>query len=224
MIFHLLTTFPDIFSSYFSESILGRAQKSGAIQIKVHNLRDFTADKHKTTDDTPYGGGAGMVMKIEPIFRALESILPKRITQQGIKNQGSDKKSRVILTSARGAIFNQKKAQKYTSYEDVIIICGHYEGVDQRVADHFCDEELSIGQYVLTGGELAAMTVVDATSRLLPGVLGNAASLSEESFSKNLKQIEYPHYTRPADFQGLKVPADLLSGDHEKIENWRKDK
>jgi len=223
MTFNILTIFPAIFDSYFSESILGRAQKKGAIQIKVHNLRDYTCDKHKTTDDVPYGGGPGMVMKIEPIYRALQDIIPERIRVKGIKSQGYDSSSRVILLSAAGKIFNQKMTRDYVKYKKIILICGHYEGVDQRIADYFCDQELSIGKFVLTGGELPAMVIVDAVSRLLPKVLGNKASLNEESFSGKGNKIEYPHYTRPENFQDLKVPKVLLSGDHQKIREWRRE-
>lgn len=221
MLFNILTIFPDIFNSYFSESILGRAQNKGLVKIKIHNLRDYTRDKHKTTDDVPYGGGAGMVMKIEPIYRALKKILPSRISLKGISRSNSS--SRVILLSSRGKTFNQKMARDLSHFKKLVLICGHYEGVDQRVADYFVDEEISIGNFVLTGGELPAMVIVDAVSRLIPGVLGNEESLNEESFSLPENNIEYPHYTRPENFQGLKVPKVLLSGDHHKIKRWREE-
>jgi len=211
MIFHLLTIFPHIFDSYLQESILGRSQKKGLIKIKVHNLRDYAEDKHQTTDDQPYGGGAGMVMKIEPIARALSKIAPKE----------KSKKTRIILLSARGKTFDQKKARALAKYEKLVLICGRYEGVDQRVGDYLADEEISIGNFVLTGGELPAMMIIDSVSRLLPGVLGNKESLNEESFGPGACSLEYPHYTRPAEFQGLKVPEALLSGDHQKIKEWR---
>jgi len=209
--FHLLTIFPNIFNSYLQESILGRAQDKNLIKIEIHNLRDFTKDKHKTTDDKPYGGGAGMVMKIEPIVSALDAIAPKK----------NKKRTRIILLSAGGKVFDQKKARALAKYETIILICGRYEGVDQRVGDYLADEEISLGKFVLTGGELPAMMIVDAVARLLPGVLGNKESLAEESFGPGKRGAEYPHYTRPADFQGLRVPEALLSGDHKKIKEWR---
>jgi len=224
MTFDLLTIFPKIFDSYFQESILRRAQKEKQIQINVHNIRDYTQDKHKTTDDLPYGGGPGMVMTLPPIYRTLKSILPKRVGFKGLKPEQKNK-SRVILLSTRGKTFNQKKAEELLRFERLILVCGRYEGVDQRLADHFVDEEISMGRFVLTGGELPAMVIVDAITRLIPGVLGNIESLREESFSKTspkLKsQIEYPQYTRPRDFHGLKVPRVLLSGDHQTIQEWR---
>jgi len=220
MTFDILTIFPKIFDSYFNEGILGRARKKGLIKINIHNLRDFTDDKHKTTDDVPYGGGPGMVMKIEPIFRALKKIIPKRIGPDGFKKDPKEE-SRIILLSARGKTFDQKKAQKLSQAKRLILICGRYEGVDQRVGDFLVDEELSIGNFVLSGGELGAMLIVDAISRLTPDVLGNKESLGEESFSAGFNK-EYPHYTRPREFNGLKVPEVLLSGDHQKIEAWRK--
>lgn len=219
MTFDLLTIFPNIFNSYFQESILGRARKQGLIKINIHNLRDYTLDKHKTTDDVPYGGGPGMVMKIEPIYRALKDIVPARILKEGLKKE-KGKKSRIILLSTRGEVFTQKKGRELSPYKRLILICGRYEGVDQRVARYLVDEEISIGDFVLTGGELAAMIIVDAVSRLLPDVLGNKESLEEESFRKS-REKEYPQYTRPAQFLNWKVPKVLLSGDHREIKEWR---
>jgi tRNA (guanine37-N1)-methyltransferase len=220
MRFDIITIFPGIFDSYFNESILKRAQKENLIEIKIHNLRDWTTDKHKTVDDTPYGGGAGMVMKVEPVHKAVEEIKSK------IPNQ----KSKIILFSAKGKRYAQSDAKRLSEYDNLILICGRYEGVDERVAEFVADEEISIGDYVLTGGEIPAMVVVDSISRLIPGVLGNPASLNEESFSApiaNLKSkiknsLEYPQYTKPEDFQGWKVPEVLLSGNHREIEKWRK--
>ncbi len=186
----------------------------------MHNLRDYTLDKHKTTDDKPFGGGPGMVMKIEPIYYAIQEITKK---QKNLKTKKH--KTRVILLSAKGKQFDQKKAKALSKYQQIILICGRYEGVDERVAKYLADEEISIGNYVLTGGELPAMIVVDAVTRLLPKVLGEPESLKEESFFIKTKEggftLEYPQYTRPAEFKGWKVPKILLSGDHQKIKEWR---
>ncbi len=205
--FDIITIFPEIFDSYFKESILKRAQKKKIIKIKVHNLRKFTKDKHRTVDDKPYGGGAGMIFKVDVIFRAVKKILK------------TNKKTRVILFSAKGKKFDQKKAEKLKKYEQIVLICGRYEGVDERVAKHIADEELSIGDYVLTGGEIPAMVVIDAVSRLIPGVI-KKESLREESFS-GLKK-EYPQYTRPEKFRTWKVPEILISGHHKRIEEWKR--
>ncbi len=209
MRFDIITIFPKIFDSYFGESIVGRAVKDELIKIKVHNLRDWTDDNHKTVDDKPYGGGAGMVMKIEPVFKAVEAAkqAPKR---------------RVILFSAKGKKFTQADARRLSAYGQLILVCGRYEGVDERVAQYVADEEISIGDYVLTGGEIPAMIVVDSVSRLLPGVLGKEESLAEESFIQE-GYLEYPQYTRPEEFQGWKVPETLLSGNHKEIEKWKEE-
>jgi tRNA (guanine37-N1)-methyltransferase len=231
MKFDIITIFPHIFDSYFSESILKRAQKSGKIGIKIHNLRDFTFDKHKTVDDTPYGGGAGMVLKIEPIYESIKFIKSAKVRA---------KKSRVILFSAKGKKYTQKDARRLAKYDNLIMICGRYEGVDERVAKFVADEEISVGDYVLTGGEIPAMIVVDSVARLIPGVLGNIESLREESFSmgvrlrrasadakfssesENFEKIcEFPQYTKPEKFNNWKVPKVLLSGHHGLIEEWR---
>jgi tRNA (guanine37-N1)-methyltransferase len=213
MTFHIITIFPKIFDSYFNESILKRAQKNKLINIKIYNLRDWTTDKHKTVDDTPFGGGAGMVMKIEPLFKAIKNIKSK------IKN----KKIKIILLSAKGKTWNQQLAKSHTKLNDIILICGRYEGVDERIIK-FIDEEISIGDYILTGGEIGAMTIVDSITRLFPGALGNADSAKYESHAKP-GVLEHPQYTRPEFFQTnnkkYQVPIVLLSGNHKKIQEWR---
>ncbi len=215
MKFQILTIFPNILDSYLNESILKRAQDRKLISVKIHNLRDWTSDKHKTVDDTPYGGGAGMLMKIEPLYKALKQI---------IKGGTKTKKRKTILLSASGKKWNQKLAQKYSKLDEVIFVCGRYEGVDARIKK-FVDEEISIGEYVLTGGELPALIIIDSITRLLPGVLGNQTSIIEESHSEE-GLAEYPQYTRPeiflAEGKKMRVPKILLSGDHQKIEDWRK--
>jgi tRNA (guanine37-N1)-methyltransferase len=238
MIFHIVTIFPDIFDSYFRESILGRARKNKLIDIKIHNLRDYTTDKHKTVDDTPYGGGAGMVLKVEPIYKCLEKIkseirnfskvrpFPSSSKAFGIPQGQTLKKSsksnfsRIVLFSAKGKRYTQADAKRLKKYENIIMICGRYEGVDERVARYIADEEISIGDFVLTGGEIPAMAVADSITRLIPGALGNAASSGDESHSRK-NYLEYPQYTKPAEFKGWKVPEVLLSGDHKKINVWR---
>lgn len=213
MKFHLITIFPDIFSSYINESIIWRARKKKKIEIKVHDLRRWTTDKHKTVDDTPYGGGAGMVMKADVIFKAIKSI-----------TRGKKKKSRkIILLSAQGKTWSQQLAQKYSKLDEIIFICGRYEGVDERVKN-FADVEISIGDYVLTGGELPALIILDSLTRLIPGVLGNKESACDESHSKK-GVLEYPQYTRPEALtigkKNYRVPKVLLSGNHQEIEKWR---
>jgi tRNA (guanine37-N1)-methyltransferase len=204
--FDILTLFPGLCEGAFSESIVGKAQENRLIQVRCLDLRQWASGKHRVTDEPPYGGGPGMVMKAEPIFTAVESI------------RRPD--SHVILMSAAGQRFTQQKAQELAEKPHLIFICGHYEGVDHRVAEHLVDEELSIGDYILTNGAIAATVVVDAIARLIPGVLGEADSATDESFSHGL--LEYPHYTRPAEFRGWKVPEILLSGNHAAIEAWRK--
>ena len=203
----ILTLFPDMFAP-LKESIIGRAVKNGKIQINVHDIRDYTLDKHKKCDDTPCGGGAGMVIMAQPIASAIESVDPEH-------------KSRRIFLSPKGRVFNQNIVKEYAKLSDLLLLCGHYEGVDQRVIDLYIDEELSVGDYVLTGGEIPAMAVADAVSRYVDGVI-NEASLNEESFSGGL--LEYPQYTKPQEFMGLKVPDVLLSGNHGEIAKWRKEK
>lgn len=215
MKFEIITIFPHIFDAYFSESIVGRALKSGLIEIGVHDLRDWSKNKHRRVDDTPYGGGAGMILEIEPIYAGVSEI--KRL----IEKKNNKTKTRVVLFSAKGKKYTQRSAERLAKYDNLVLICGRYEGVDERVAENIADEELSVGDYVLTGGELAAMIVVDSVSRLLPGVLGNAESSRDESFSCS-GYLEYPQYTKPREFLGWKVPPVLLGGDHKKIAAWRR--
>ena len=211
MTFHIITIFPNIFDSYLNESILGRAQKNKLIKIKIHNLRDWTNDKHKTVDDTPCGGGAGMIMKAEPIYKAI----------QDIKSQISNLKT--ILLSAKGKQWEQQTAKKYSKLDEIILICGRYEGIDERVKK-FIDKEISIGDYVLTGGEIPAMAIIDSITRLLPGVLGNKKSADIESHSIP-GVLEYPQYTKPETIiinnKKCNVPKVLLSGNHKLIKEWR---
>ncbi len=216
MHFDILSIFPESFESYFGVSILKRAKDDGLIDISLHDLRAFTHDKHHKVDDTPYGGGAGMVMKAEPFFEAVKSISSQQLADN------NKQKTRVILFSAKGKVFTQADAKRLSEYDRLILLCGRYEGVDERVAEHLIDEEISIGEYVLTGGELPAMIVVDAVARLLPGVLGNSESSVDESHSEE-GVLEYPQYTKPEEFRGWKVPEILLSGHHADIEKWRKE-
>jgi tRNA (guanine37-N1)-methyltransferase len=206
--FDILTLFPEMFKSPFDSSLLKKAQEKGLIEIAVHDIRDYTEDRHRVTDDYPYGGGSGMVMKVEPIARALENVVQERHA------------AKVILLTPQGKVFNQIVAEELSTCSRIVLICGRYEGVDERVRDYLVDEEISIGDYVLTGGELPAMVIVDAISRLVSGVLGNCDSAATESFSTGL--LEYPQYTRPADFRGWKVPEVLLSGNHRVIDIWRR--
>jgi tRNA (guanine37-N1)-methyltransferase len=213
VIFHVLTIFPEFFAGPFEHGVIQRARESGAIDIRIHNLRDWTADRHKTVDDRPFGGSEGMVLKPEPLFAAVESIWPER---------GPDRK--VVLLSAQGRLFHQSMAEEWRSLAELLFICGRYEGVDERVAEHLADEEISIGDYVLSGGELAAAVAIDAIARLQPGVLGNESSRVFESFSESGHApgiLDCPQYTRPAEFRGWKVPEVLLSGNHAAIREWR---
>jgi tRNA (guanine37-N1)-methyltransferase len=203
--------FPGMFKGPFSESILKRAQENKRVTIHIHNIRDFTHDAHHTTDDYPYGGGAGMVMKPEPVFEAVESL----------KAENDLPNVPVVLLTPRGRLFTQSIAKEFSSSKHIILICGHYEGVDERVGEHLATDHISIGDYVLTSGEIAASVLVDAVARLIPGVLGSEASLLDESYSSDL--LEYPQYTRPAVFRGWEVPPVLISGDHGKIARWRHD-
>lgn len=258
MTFHIITIFPHIFDSYFNESILKRAQKKGIIEIKIHNLRDWTTDKHQTVDDAPFGGGPGMVMKIEPLYKAIKDIESRIMNNESVKKNKSKPhnskfiihNSKTILLSAKGKKWDQTSAKSFSHLDNLILICGRYEGVDERIK-HFIDEEVSIGDYVLTGGEIGAMAIVDSITRLLPGALGNSDSAKYESHSTP-GVLEHPQYTRPEVFQaaplikgargiyyppltredkgGLRskkikqyrVPKVLLSGNHKKIEEWRK--
>ncbi len=235
---NVTTLFPDLIMAYCSKAILGRAQKEKIISVNAINLRDFTTDKHRTVDDTPYGGGPGMVMKAEPIYRALASL---RALTKKQKIKKTRKQNRMtILLSPRGRQFDQRLAEEWSTFKEITFVCGRYEGVDQRVADYMVDEEVSIGPYVLAGGELGALVIIEAIARLIPGVLGNEESLLEETFNiraprdlsalapthKNRKkksvQVEYPQYTKPAVFRRWRAPKVLLSGDHKKIVAWRK--
>jgi tRNA (guanine37-N1)-methyltransferase len=201
----VLTLFPAMFAGPLDESIVQRARTNGVLKLSVVNLRDFTHDRHKTVDDKPFGGGPGMLLKPEPIFEAVEKL-------------ASDK-TRVILLSPTGRKFDQAIARELSQQEELLLICGSYEGFDERIREQLADDELSIGDYVLTNGALPAMVIIDAVTRLLPGVLGDDESSRDESFSENL--LEYPHYTRPAEFRGMKVPDVLLSGNHAEIAKWR---
>ena len=205
--FDIITIFPDVFSAIFNESIIKRAQEKKKVAIKVHDLREYTQDKHKKVDDRPFGGGPGMVLSPQPLFDAVKSIKGRR-------------KVRVIYMDPGGKSFSQPRAKQLTKYRNLIIICGHYEGIDERVREHLVDESISIGDYVLTGGEIPAMVILDAVTRLIPGVLGKQESLTTESFEHDL--LEAPTYTRPADFRGIKVPDVLLSGNHFEIQKWQK--
>ncbi len=205
----ILTLFPEMFKGVFQSSILNKAAQSGYFSYNFINFRDFTENKHNKVDDYPYGGGAGMVLMPQPIFDAVDSI-----------TNANEKKARVILLCPQGEPYTQKKAEELALEDHLIFICGHYEGYDERIRQELVTDEISIGDYVLTGGELGAMVIVDSVVRLLPGVLGNDASAKEDSFSSGL--LEHPHYTRPADFRGSKVPDVLLSGNHANIEAWRK--
>ncbi|MFA6007002.1 MAG: tRNA (guanosine(37)-N1)-methyltransferase TrmD [Candidatus Paceibacterota bacterium] len=287
MRFNILTIFPEIWPEYLKAGILGRAQEDKLVEMAVINIRDFTTDKHRTVDDSPYGGGAGMVLKIEPIAKAIDSINFQfsktnfqTIRQLADQIQETETpRRRIIVLSARGEQFTQAKAEEYAKLDELVLICGRYEGIDQRVADYLADEEISIGPYVLNGGEVAAMVVIEAVARLLPGVLGNEESLKEESYSQKIRNppasggtppdgggksinpkpslrqtlrrarqnrnskslnskrvvnpesqkdetassftVEYPQYTKPAEYKGWKVPEVLLSGNHEEIRKWR---
>ena len=210
MKFHIVTIFPEFFRGPFEHGVIQKAREAGLIEIHVHDLRTWTYDRHRTVDDRPFGGGEGMLLKAGPIFEAVEAVWPER-------NQGS----KVILLSAQGRKFDQAKAREFSELKELLLICGRYEGVDERVAEHLADEELSIGDYVLSGGELAAAVVVDAVARLQAGVLGNETSSVDESFSQQ-GLLDWPQYTRPAEFRGWKVPEVLIGGNHEEIRKWRK--
>ncbi|WP_291760540.1 tRNA (guanosine(37)-N1)-methyltransferase TrmD [Lysinibacillus sp. UBA5990] len=205
---HVLSLFPDMFSGVFGASILKKAQEKNAVKLEVTDIRTFSGNKHNQVDDYPYGGGAGMVLKPEPMFSAVEAI-------------SAGKQPRIILMCPQGERFTQKKAEELSQEKELVFLCGHYEGYDERIRQHLVTDEISIGDFVLTGGELGAMTVIDSVVRLLPGVLGQEDSHIQDSFSTGL--LEHPHYTRPAEFRGMKVPDVLLSGNHAKIEQWREE-
>ncbi len=214
----IVTLFPEICRAPLSESIMKRARENGIVDLCVHNLRDWTQDKHHIVDDAPFGGGQGMVMKPEPIFAAVEE-LRRQIAEE---SKIEDRKSKIVLMSPAGRRFDQQMAAQLSRESHLIIICGHYEGVDHRVIEHLVDLEISIGDYVLTNGAIAAVVLVDAIARLLPGALGHERSAADDSFSGGL--LEAPQYTRPAEFRGWKVPEVLLSGNHAEIEKWRKER
>lgn len=209
MRFHIMTLFPEIFNSYMNESIMKRAVEKGIIEVCIYNIRDFSTNKHKKVDDYPFGGGAGMVMTAQPIYDTYKHI----IDTYNINNP------RVVYLTPKGNTHNQGIATDMSKLDNVILLCGHYEGIDQRIIDLIVTDEISIGDYVLTGGELPALILIDSISRLIPGVLGQVESFEDESFSNDL--LEYPHYTRPREFMGIEVPDILLSGNHKKIDEWR---
>lgn len=210
MKFHVLTIFPDFFDGPFRHGVVAKAAESGIVNLQIHDLRQWTFDRHRSVDDRPFGGGEGMLLKPDPVFYATEAIFPEK----------SDNR-KVVLMSAQGTLFTQQTARRLSQVSELLLICGRYEGVDERVASHLVDEEISVGDFVLSGGELAAALVIDAVARLLPGVLGNEASRANESFSEPL--LDYPQYTRPADFRGWKVPEVLQGGNHEAIRQWRRE-
>jgi tRNA (guanine37-N1)-methyltransferase len=213
MQFEVFTLLPEVFPPYLESSILQRARQRGLIEVHIHNIRDYTHDRHHTTDDTPYGGGGGMVMKPEPVFEAVESVLgiaPEQVSSIPI-----------VLLTPQGRVLTQRVAEELSRHERIALLCGRYEGVDERIRQHLVTDEISVGDYVLTGGELPALLLIDAVSRLIPGVLGDPTGAEDDSHSMGL--LEYPHYTRPPQFRGWKVPEILLSGDHAKIEKWRRE-
>jgi tRNA (guanine37-N1)-methyltransferase len=215
MQFEVFTLLPDVFPPYLESSILQRARQRGLIDVRIHNIRDYTHDRHHTTDDTPYGGGGGMVMKPEPVFEAVESVLGFT------PNPPQPVPVPIILLTPQGRVFTQRVAEELSRHERIALLCGRYEGVDERIREHLVTDEISVGDYVLTGGELPALLLIDAVSRLIPGVLGDPTGAEDDSHSMGL--LEYPHYTRPPEFRGWKVPEILLSGDHAKIEKWRRE-
>jgi tRNA (guanine37-N1)-methyltransferase len=226
MQFEVFTLLPEIFPPYLDNSIMKRARERGLIDVRVHNIRDYTHDKHHTTDDTPYGGGGGMVMKPEPIFEAIESVLSEVEGQGVVESQPFDAAQGesnipIILLTPQGRVFNQGIAQELSQHKRIVLLCGRYEGIDERIREHLVTDEISIGDYVLTGGELPALILIDAISRLLPDVLGDPTGAEDDSHAMGL--LEYPHYTRPPEFRGWKVPDVLLTGAHAKIDKWRRE-
>ena len=242
MQFEVFTLLPEVFPSYLETSIIKRARERGLINVHVHNIRDYTHDKHHMTDDTPYGGGGGMVMKPEPVFEAVEAVLglnaprtppfdPSTRSASGQRYSleehsasaqgGPDSNIPIILLTPQGRVFNQSIAQELTQHPCIALLCGRYEGIDERIREHLVTDEISIGDYVLTGGELPALILIDAIARLLPDVLGDPTGAQDDSHAMGL--LEYPHYTRPPEFRGWKAPDVLLSGDHARIEKWRRE-
>jgi tRNA (guanine37-N1)-methyltransferase len=226
MRFDVFTILPEVFPTYLDTSILKKARERGLIDVRVHNIRDYTHDKHHTTDDTPYGGGGGMVMKPEPVFAAVESVLGSRYVPPDSRGttrppppHPSPQPVPVIMLTPQGRVFTQRVAEELARHEQIALLCGRYEGIDERIREHLVSDEISVGDYVLTGGELPALIVIDAVSRLIPGVLGDPTGAEDDSHAMGL--LEYPHYTKPAEFRGWKVPDILLSGDHGRIEKWR---
>ena len=211
MRFHVLTIFPGMFDSPFAESIIGRAQEKGLVDIRIYNIRDHTKDRHRTVDDYPFGGGHGMLMKPEPLFEAVESVRTSASLEESTP---------VILLSPQGRPLTQPVVEELVRQRDLVLVCGRYEGVDERVLQHLATDEISVGDYVLSGGELAAMVLVDAVSRLVPGVVGSAESIRGDSFSTGL--LQHPQYTRPTEYRGWTVPEVLLSGNHDEIARWRR--
>ena len=216
MQFEVFTLLPEVFSPYLESSILLRARQRGLVSVNVHNIRDYTHDKHHMTDDTPYGGGGGMVMKPEPVFEAVETVL-----ELGTHQSPPAPAPPIIMLTPQGRVFTQTVADELSRHKKIALLCGRYEGMDERIREHLVTDEISIGDYVLTGGELPALILIDAVSRLIPGVLGDPDGAADDSHATGL--LEYPHYTRPPEFRDWKVPDILLSGDHGKIEKWRRE-
>lgn len=221
--FDIFTLFPEMFRGPLDESILGRAREEGQLSVALHDIRDYATDKHHVTDEPPYGGGGGMVMKAEPIFNAVETVLAEPSPGQAEQRAGEsiDERVPVVLLTPQGRLFSQEIAQAFSGRRRIALVCGRYEGVDERVREHLATDELSIGDYVLTGGELAALVVMDAVTRLLPGVLGDPTATAQDSHARGL--LEGPHYTRPRVFRGWEVPDVLLSGDHAAVARWRRE-
>ncbi|HMV28484.1 MAG TPA: tRNA (guanosine(37)-N1)-methyltransferase TrmD [Anaerolineales bacterium] len=218
MQFEVFTLLPEVFPSYLDTSILKRARERGLINVNVHNIRDYTHDRHNTTDDQPYGGGGGMVMKPEPVFEAIETVLG---LASPLSTPEPEANIPIILLTPQGRVFNQSIAKELSQHKKIALLCGRYEGIDERIRENLVTDQISIGDYVLTGGELPALILIDAVSRLLPNVLGDPTGAEDDSHAMGL--LEYPHYTRPPEFRGSKVPDVLLSGDHKKIDKWRRE-
>jgi tRNA (guanine37-N1)-methyltransferase len=218
--FDILTLFPEMFTGVFDATIIGRAREMGKVEIVLHNIRDYAPGKHRVTDDTPYGGGGGMIMKPEPIFNAVEAILGVTVPDEGYQSLLNQGYPPIILLTPQGRVLRQAIAREWAVYPRLLLLCGRYEGFDERIRQYLATHELSIGDYVLSGGEMAAMVVVDVLTRLLPGVLGDTAATDKDSHSAGL--LEYPHYTRPADYRGHTVPDILVSGHHAKMREWQR--